>query len=106
MICENDKHTDIWLGEGDISIGIAINEEGKACGIGFQQLKNEHEIGLKVEPDDITEGIKPINILFTNGSGIESLLKGIERFIQKVVDDEQKESRPLTEEEELSMGIC
>jgi len=83
VIRVNDKQTNIWLGEGDVGVGIAFDEE-RPVGISFNQLDGCREIGESVDEEE--EVGKGINIVFANSDGIKSLVSAIERFAQKLIE--------------------
>jgi len=97
MISDNEKWTNIWLGEGDVAIGVAQDEDGRPYGLSFQQLNNKYEIDGAIGVDDVKDGVKQINLLFTNSGAVRSLVKAIERFAESCVkqgrEDEQDEPK-------------
>ena len=100
MIREINSQINVWLGEGDVGIGTVLDNENKACGIGFIQLKESIAIGTELGDmtgADVKENGKSVNILFANRSGIESMIKGMERFLLKVSEEQANVLKELQE---------
>jgi len=100
MIKESDYQVNVWLGEGDVGIGTVLDKENKACGIGFVQLKEAIKIGTELGDmtgAEIKENDKSVNILFANRSGIESMIKGLQRFVEKLAEEEGEMLKRLEE---------
>lgn len=93
MIHDNELCTNVWLGEGDIGLGVVVGQDGQACGIGFYPLKGKHEVGGTITAEDRAEGSKGINILFTNQEGIKSLYAVLERFAKKLIEENGEEEK-------------
>ena len=100
MIRGVNNQTNIWIGDGDVGIGTALDDEGKACGVSFIQLKEPMEIGAelgRMDNGEREEGLRMVNILFLNRGGIESMIKGLERFLQSVAKDQEIEKGEVEE---------
>lgn len=94
MIEVKENMTNIYLGEGTIGIGITLDTETKRpVGISFCELEVKMEIGSTVEREGFSE-LNNVNIIFTDKSGISSLLQGVENFVESYKKwDENREGK-------------
>lgn len=82
MIKVKEDMTNVYLGEGTIGIGVTLDSETKRpCGICFCELEEKVEIGTTIK-SGVWSSLNNVNIIFSNETGIKSLLEGIERFVE------------------------